>query len=80
MSSANATRAAHIAATTNILHYADAAAQINWGERVAGDFRNRMSAGIPHPDELAVIIVYLHGELLHRFCRLVQKVLEVWHG
>ena len=36
--------------------------------------------GMAQPDELAVIVAYLHGELLHGFCRLVQKALEARHG
>ena len=80
MNSANATRAALIADTPNLFRYADRAARVIQGENEAGDFVNRMRAGMVQPDELAVIVAYLHGELLHGFCRLVQKALEARHG
>ena len=80
MNSANATRAAPIADTADLFHYADRAARTIKGEKEAGDFLNRMCTGMVQPDELAVIVAYLHGELLHGFCRLVQKALEARHG
>ena len=43
-------------------------------------FFDRIQSGMAQPDELAVIVAYLHGELLHGFCRLVQKALEARHG
>jgi len=80
MNSANATRAAPIADTPDLFHHADRAARVIKGEKEAGDFLNRMSTGMAQPDELAVIVAYLHGELLHGFCRLVQKALEARNG
>ena len=80
MDSANATRAALNADTLDIFHHADHAAQVIEGEKEARDFLNLMRAGMAQPDELAVIVAYLHGELLHRICRLVQKALEARHG
>ena len=80
MNSANATRAAPIADSPATFHHADPAARVIVGEKVAGDFLNRMSAGMAQPDELAVIVAYLHDDLLHGFCRLLQKALEARHG
>ena len=80
MNSANATRAAPIADTHDVFHHADRAARVIKGEKVAGDFLNRMCTGMAQADELAVIVAYLQGELLHGYCRLVQKALEARHG
>ena len=79
MNSANATRAAPLADIADAFHHADPAARVIEGEQIAGDFLDRMHAGMADPDELAVIVAYLHGELLRGFCRLVQKALEVGH-
>lgn len=80
MNSANATRAVPIADSPDMFHRAAPAAQVIAGAMVAGDFLNCMSAGMAQPDELTVIVAYLHGEMLHGFCRLVQKALEARHG
>lgn len=74
MTSANATRAADSA------HHAVQAALTLEGERRAATLLERIGSGMAHPDELAVIVAYLQGELLHGFCRLVQKALEAHHG
>ena len=80
MYSANATRAAPISDNTSICHHATNAAQVIDGEERAAALLGRIGAGMAQPDELAVIVVYLQGELLHGFCRLVQKALEARHG
>ena len=80
MSSANATRAAEIADIADTLHHADPAVRVIEGEQEDGDFLDRMHAGVAHPDELAVIVVYLHSELLAGVCRLIRKVLGAWNG
>ncbi len=80
MSSANATRAARIAEIPTTFHHADPAARFLEGEKVARDTLARMHRGTAHPNELAVIVASLRGELLHGFCRLVQKTLEARHG
>ena len=80
MNSANATRAAALEDTHDAFHQAGRVARVSKGEFEAGDFVNRMGAGMAQPDELAVIVAYLHGELLHGYCRLVQKALEARHG
>lgn len=79
MNSARATRAAVGPATFPFNQLAPAARVIE-GEHEAGDFLDRIHTGMAQPDELAVIVAYLCGELLHGFCRLLQKVLEAWHG
>ena len=70
MLNANATRAA------TSPDQATLAAQMIEGAPQLG----RISAGMAQPEELAVIVAYLHDERLHGFCRLVQKALEPRHG
>ena len=77
MNRANATRAA---TSPDGFDHADHAAQVIDGERRATVFLDRVNTGLAQPDELAVIVTYLRGELLHGFCRLVQKALEARHG
>lgn len=74
MLNANATRAA-----TSPDH-ATLAAQMIRGEHRAAPLHDRMRTGMAQPDELTVLVAYLHGELLHGLCRLVQKALEARHG
>lgn len=59
---------------------AQRAAQVIEGEQRAVGFFDRIQGSMAQPDELAVIVAYLHGELLYGFCRLVQKALEARHG
>ena len=66
--------------TCQTLPHAHRAAQVIEGEQHAVIFFDRIQSGMAQPDELAVIVTYLHGELLHGFCRLVQKALEARHG
>jgi hypothetical protein len=80
MHSANATRAAHIPTSPHTFQHADPAARAIEGEQRARDRLDRMHLGMAQPDELAVIVAYLYGELLQGFCRLVQKALERGHG
>lgn len=74
MTGAYATRAVDSA------HHAAQAALTLEGERRAAALLERIAGGMAHPDELAVIVAYLQGELLHGFCRLVQKALEAHYG
>ena len=60
--------------------HAHRAAQVIEGEQQAAAFFDRIQSGMAQPEELAVIVAHLHGELLHGFCRLVQKALEARHG
>ena len=66
--------------TGQTLLHAHRAAQVIEGEQRAVAFFDRIQSGMAQPDELAVIVAYLHGELLHGFCRQVQKALEARHG
>lgn len=77
MDNANATRAAD---GPDCFHHAEPAARVIEGERRAREFLDRMHLGLAQPDELAVIVAYLRGELLYGFCRFVQKALERCHG
>ena len=74
MSGANAKRAA---AGPDPFHRADHAAHVIEGEEYATAYLDRIRAGMAQPGELAVIVAFLHGEMLAGFCRLVQKALEV---
>jgi hypothetical protein len=81
MHSAHATRAAHISGNSpDTFHHADPAARAIEGEQQARDFLDRTQLDMAQPDELAVIVAYLHGELLQGCCRLVQRALERRHG
>ena len=74
MLNANATRAA------TSPDQATLAARMIEGAHRTAPLLGRISAGMAQPDELAVIVAYLHDELLHGFCRLLQKALEARHG
>ena len=77
MNSAHATRAA---VGPDTFHHADPAARVIEGGQRAESSLDRMHKGMAQPDQLAVIVAYLRGELLHGFCRQVQKALEAQHG
>ena len=66
--------------TGQTLPHAHRAAQVIEGEQRAVAFFDRIQSGMAQPDELAVIVAFLHGDLLHGFWRLVQKALEARHG
>ena len=76
MNNAKTTR---VTSGQTLLH-AHRAAQVIEGEQQAVALFDRLQSGMAKPDELAVIVAYLHGEMLHGFCRLVQKALEARHG
>ena len=40
------------------------------------DYLDRLHAGVGQPDELAVIVANLRGEMPRWFCRLLQKAME----
>ena len=67
------------AACPSAASLADHAAQVIHGEQQTAGFLDRIRSGMAQPDELAVILAYLRGELLHGFCHLVQKALERRH-
>lgn len=58
---------------------ADQAALTIEGEAYAAAYLNRVGAGIAQPGDLAVILAFLHGEMLNGACRLIEKALEGRH-
>lgn len=43
------------------------------GEEYAQAWLDRLADGTAQPGELAVIVAFLHGEMLHGACRLIEK-------
>ena len=58
---------------------ADQGALTMAGERWARFCLARLQGGIARPGELAAVLVYLRCELVHRFCRAIEKALEGRH-
>ena len=58
---------------------ADQAALVIEGGLYAQAFIDRLQAGIAQPGELAVIVAFLRGEMLHGACRVIEKALEGPH-
>lgn len=56
--------------------HADRAERVIEGELYAKGYLERLRAGLAQPGELAALLAYLQGELLHGACRLIEKVLE----
>ena len=56
---------------------AQQAACIIEGEGYARAWLERLQGGTAQPGELAVILSFLTGEMLHGACRLIEKALEV---
>jgi hypothetical protein len=46
------------------------------GEHCARSYLDRLRDGIAQPGDLAAMLCYLRGELLHGACRLIEKALE----
>ena len=59
---------------------ADQAALRAEGEDYAREYLARLHGGIAEPGELAVILAFLTGELLHGACRLIERTLGVPHA
>lgn len=55
---------------------AEQASLANEGEEYAQAYLDRLHAGIATPGELAVILAFLNGEMLHGACRLIEKTLK----
>lgn len=55
---------------------ADQAALVIEGGLYAQAFIDRLHAGTAQPGELAVIVEFLRGEMLHGACRVIEKALE----
>lgn len=50
------------------------------GEDYAREYLARLHGGIAEPGELAVIVAFLTGEMLHGACRLIERALGVPHA
>ena len=46
------------------------------GEDYARAWLQRLQAGTAQPDELAVILAFLGGEMLHGACRVLEQALK----
>lgn len=46
------------------------------GEAQARAYLDRLHAEMAQPGELAVLLAYLSGEMLHGACRVIEKALE----
>lgn len=46
------------------------------GEAQARAYLDRLNAEMAHPGELAALLAYLSGEVLHGACRAIEKALE----
>lgn len=52
------------------------AAEVIEGEAYAGAWLDRLHAGMAQPGELAALLAFLTGEMLHGACRAIEKALE----
>lgn len=77
MKHANATRAATSPALPN---NNPASAQVFACAHLPADCLPGPCIAMAQPDELAVIVAYLRGEMQHAFYRLVQKLMVACHG
>ena len=60
-------------------HGASIAEQAAWtieGEAYALAYLKRLQAGMAQPGDLATLLSFLGGEMLHGACRLIEKALE----
>jgi hypothetical protein len=57
--------------------HAEQASLATEGEEYAQAYLDRLHAGIATPGELAVILAFLSGEMLHGACGLIEKTLGV---
>ena len=53
---------------------------VNEGEEYAKAYLYRLHAGTATPGELAVILAFLGGDLLHGACRVIEKALGDRHA
>ncbi len=58
------------------LHHAGQAALTIEGEAYARAYLDRLHADAVQPGELAVLLSFLTGEMLHGACRLIEKALQ----
>ena len=59
--------------------FAKQAALVVEGEAYAAAYLERLQAGTAQPGELALIVEFLRGEMLHGACRAIEKALEGRH-
>ena len=45
------------------------------GERYAAAYIDRLGAGQANPEQLAVLVEYLRGEMLRAFCAVIHRAL-----
>lgn len=50
------------------------------GEAYAEAYLERLHAEVAQPGELAVILAFLCGEMLHGACRVIERALGVHHA
>lgn len=50
------------------------------GEAYARAWLDRLRAGVAQPGELAVILSFITGEMLHGACRLIERAVGVRHA
>lgn len=58
---------------------ADQASLVIEGEAYALAYIERLDRGTAQPGELAVLLSFLAGEMLHGACRVIEKALEGQH-
>jgi hypothetical protein len=58
---------------------ADQAALVIEGQAYALAYFERLDRGTAQPGELAVLLSFLAGEMLHGACRVIEKALEGRH-
>ena len=56
------------------------ALQVIEGGKQTEQYLGRLQAQQADPDELAALLAYLHGELLHGACKLIEKSLRGRHA
>ena len=50
------------------------------GESYAAAYIERLGTGMAQPGDLAGLLAFMSGELMHGFCRHIEKALEARHG
>lgn len=55
------------------------AALVIEGEAYARAYLERLQAGMAQPGELATLLAFLHGDMLHGACRVIEKALKGRH-
>jgi hypothetical protein len=50
------------------------------GEAYAAAYLQRLQGGTAQPDELAVVLSFLTGDMLRGACRVIEKALVVHHA